>query len=169
MKPTLYPIPGPWVGQLAIAARPRGGEWLADEIDGLRRAGVEVVVSFLTNDEQLELELAEEADVCRAVGIDFVNHPIEDRGVPETMESFAELILLLSDRLNAGKSVALHCRLGLGRAALAAIALVVQAGVDLDAATASVAAARGCPVPETPQQRQFLRQFAQSVAASLVK
>ncbi len=29
---TLYWVRGPWPGKLALAARPRGGEWLDDEI-----------------------------------------------------------------------------------------------------------------------------------------
>jgi hypothetical protein len=41
--------------------RPRGGDWLADELRDLARAGVEVVVSMLSDAEAAELELAQEA------------------------------------------------------------------------------------------------------------
>jgi len=51
MNPDLFWIPGPWRGRLAVATRPRGGDWLADEAAGWRRAGLDVVVSLLENEE----------------------------------------------------------------------------------------------------------------------
>ena len=39
--------------------RPRGGDWLADEIRSLRACGVDVLVSLLTGEEVGELDLAE--------------------------------------------------------------------------------------------------------------
>ena len=50
MSPDLYWIVGPWRGRLAIAARPRGGDWLDDELSGWRQAGIDVVVSLLENE-----------------------------------------------------------------------------------------------------------------------
>jgi len=43
---------GFWPGRLGIAARPRGGDWLIDELRSWRKAGVHVVVSLLTPDEE---------------------------------------------------------------------------------------------------------------------
>ena len=43
MNPDLFWIPGPWRGRLAVATRPRGGDWLEDEVNGWRRAGLDVV------------------------------------------------------------------------------------------------------------------------------
>ena len=57
MRAELYWIEGPWPGRLAIVPRPRGGEWLEDEIRSWKQAGVNVVVSLLTNDEITELGL----------------------------------------------------------------------------------------------------------------
>ena len=36
----LYWISGPWAGKLAIAARPRGGDWLEDEIRDWKNGGI---------------------------------------------------------------------------------------------------------------------------------
>src|SRR5437870_3377638 len=44
-------IEAPWQGRLAISPRPRGGDWLEDEVREWRLAGVEAVVSLLTSDE----------------------------------------------------------------------------------------------------------------------
>jgi hypothetical protein len=57
MRPDLFWIPTPWLGRLAIAARPRGGEWLYDELSSLHAAGVDVIVSLLTEEETIELGL----------------------------------------------------------------------------------------------------------------
>jgi hypothetical protein len=40
-------IPGPWCGRLAVATRPRAGDWLEDEASGWRQAGRDLVVSPL--------------------------------------------------------------------------------------------------------------------------
>ena len=57
MKPDLFWIPGPWRGRLAVATRPRGGDWLEDEAIGWRRAGIDVIVSLLEEDEAAQLDL----------------------------------------------------------------------------------------------------------------
>jgi hypothetical protein len=38
-------------GRLAIAARPRAGDWLPDEVAGWRSEGVDVVISLLQPSE----------------------------------------------------------------------------------------------------------------------
>src|SRR5205823_15134454 len=80
--PAFYEIPGPWPGRLAIVPRPRGGDWLEDEVGAWSQAGLDVVVSLLTQDEVVDLDLAQEAELSRAKGIKFVAFPIPDRSVP---------------------------------------------------------------------------------------
>ncbi len=60
MDKEVFWITGPWPGRLAIALRPRGGDWLSDEIRSWRDMGLNVVVSLLTPNEILELELDQE-------------------------------------------------------------------------------------------------------------
>src|SRR5881392_3794728 len=105
MRAELYWIPGPWPGRLAILPRPRGGDWLADEVEAWRRAGVDVVVSLLTTDEVADLDLAAEGDLCRARGIEFLSFPIPDRGVPSSTAAVAALLTKLGDALAHGKTV----------------------------------------------------------------
>jgi hypothetical protein len=47
----LYWVDGPWPGKLALAARPRGGDWLGDEVVSWKRNGVDAVLSLLTPEE----------------------------------------------------------------------------------------------------------------------
>lgn len=165
MRTELFWIPGPWAGKLAIMPRPRGGDWLEDEIRSWHRAGVSVVVSLLTNDEIADLGLADEQPLCESVGIQFYRLPIPDRGVPPKPDEFVALVEHLGDHLATGAAVAIHCRQGIGRAAVVAIALLVTAGVEVEAAIRQVSEARTCGVPETREQRQWLTAFAESRTA----
>jgi protein-tyrosine phosphatase len=156
MKPRIYWIEGPWAGHLAILARPRGGDWLEGEIRDWKAAGIDVVVSTLTRDEIADLELDQEPAVCRANGMEYLSFSIPDRGVPTSVRSSSDLLHLLEGKLFQGKNVAFHCRQGIGRSALLAAGLLVLAGLEPVKALERVGAARGCTVPETAEQRDWL-------------
>jgi protein-tyrosine phosphatase len=163
MKSELYWVEGPWSGRLAIAPRPRGGDWLEDEVRTCKREGIDIVVSSLTDDESAELGLGDEGKLCRASGLAYVPFPVPDRGVPGSAAATRELVQRLGAELAAGKSVVIHCRQGVGRSALLAACLLAQAGFAVETAFASLAAARGCPVPETGEQRAWVLDFARSL------
>jgi hypothetical protein len=107
MRTELYWIEGPWPGRLAIMPRPRGGDWLEDEIAAWHRAGVDVVVSALTQEEVEELGLASEAEHCTASAIEYVVFPIPDRGIPDATKATAGLVGQLENCLASGKRVAI--------------------------------------------------------------
>src|SRR5437764_6510613 len=102
MRTELYWVPGPWSGLLAIMPRPRGGDWLEDEIQSWRRSGIDVVVSLLTPDEIADLSLVEEEELARSNGIQFFSFPILDRGVPSSREAVSELASKPAERLADG-------------------------------------------------------------------
>lgn len=162
MQTELYWIEGSWRGRLAIMPRPRGGDWLEDEIQSWRQAGIDVIVSLLTPEEESDLNLIAEEALSRANGIEFISFPIVDRGVPASSATFAEQLHSLADYLADGQNVAVHCRQGIGRAALVAICLLIMSGLEPAAAIERVGSARGCPVPETPEQRGWIMEFART-------
>jgi protein-tyrosine phosphatase len=162
MRTELYKIDGPWLGRLAIMPRPRGGDWLEDEIQSWRRSGVDAVVSLLTREEESELDLADEAELCRANGMEYVSFPIVDRSIPASLAAFSRQMAELAERLASGKKIAVHCRQGIGRAALVAICLLILSSVEPAAAIEQVSAARGRAVPETPEQKRWIADFAKS-------
>jgi protein-tyrosine phosphatase len=157
MIPDLFWITGPWRGRLAISTRPRGGDWLEDEIRGWRSAQVNSVVSLLEHDEEKQLELDREGEVAEAGGIHFISFPIVDRGVPTSILSTVSLLRSVSQRLERGENVAVHCRQGIGRAALFAAGTLMAAGKSPDAALEAVRSARGLNVPETQEQQEWLQ------------
>ena len=161
MRAQLYSIQGLLAGQLSIMARPRGGDWLPDEVKSLREAGVDVLVSLLTPEEVGELDLGEEAEYCSHQGIVFIALPIQDRSVPPFSESTFNFLEQLSKHLSEGKHVALHCRQGLGRAALMAASLMILSGYSPEQAFDFLSKARGYSVPETEEQRTWVVAFFQ--------
>jgi len=162
LNPKLYWITNASPGQLAISARPRGGDWLEDEIDGWRKQGVDVVVSLLTPSETAELNLKNEGGISKARGIRFLSFPIEDRGVPPSSAMVEHLVAQLVSELQQGRNVAVHCRQGIGRSSLITAALLISAGEDLREALQAVGKARGLEVPETIKQRRWLDEFARN-------
>lgn len=160
MRRDFYAISGPWPGTFAIAARPRGGDWLEHDLRGWRRAGVDIVVSLLEPDETSQLDLEEEASAASSNGIHFFSFPIPDRGVPRSRQAAAGLVAALSEALEAGQNVAVHCRQGIGRSGLIAAAVLSNSGISPEQAIQIVSAARGQAIPETAAQRLWIEQFA---------
>ena len=163
MTPDLFRIATDTLGRLAISARPRGGDWLSDEVAGWKRAGVTVVVSLLESEEERDLGLTDEATECAAHGLRFVPVPVPDRGTPTDTTAFAEAVHAVADELDNGEWVAVHCRQGIGRSGLCAVAVLRVLGVPTADAIVAASAARGRPVPETPEQTEWLRRFVPPV------
>jgi protein-tyrosine phosphatase len=159
VKPTLYTVNRPGPGRLSTMARPRGGDWLLDELRALRRAGIDVLVCALTHPELVELELTQEPAACATAGLEFMAVPIPDRGLPDD-RALQPVLDHLHAALTAGRHVVTHCRAGIGRASLLAGALLVRDGLNPEQAWEQVAAARGLPVPDTDEQRQWLTRVA---------
>ncbi|HEV8415640.1 MAG TPA: dual specificity protein phosphatase family protein [Bryobacteraceae bacterium] len=157
MKPKLFWIPGPWRGKLAVASRPRGGDWLEDEIQGWRKAGLDVVVSLLEEDEAAQFELAHEGEVAESKGVGFISFPIPDREVPASTQEALSLFSTVAAALEEGKNIAVHCRQGIGRSGLIAAGVLLTSGMSVDKALEVVGAARGVTVPETPAQLQWIK------------
>ena len=140
--------------------RPRGGDWLDGEIRSLSKSGVNVLVSLLTADETAELELQDEERLCGECGLRFISFPIPDRGVPFSMPEAAQMVDLSLEELWAGKAVAVHCRMGIGRSALVAACLLKSQCIGVDEAFAMISRAMGFSVPDTEEQREWVEGFA---------
>jgi protein-tyrosine phosphatase len=160
----LFRIEGPWPGQLAISARPRGGDWLQQEILAWKRAGIDVIVSLLEPWEAADLNLANEASDSEANGIQFLSFPIVDRNIPTSSADVHGFLAKIDTELSQGKNVAVHCRQGIGRAGLIAAALLIERGLHPEEAIRRVSASRRVPIPETDEQRVWLESYAATSA-----
>jgi protein-tyrosine phosphatase len=160
MRAEIYWVAEISSARLATMPKPRGGDWLEDEIISLRGMGVDVLVSLLTDEEIIELSLADEALHCANNHIEFLRFPIPDHSVPPLNEKTAGVIHELWERLAAGKSIAIHCRAGLGRSSMIAACIMVLAGIDPNSVFDVIGAARGFTVPDTQEQRDLVAKFA---------
>jgi protein-tyrosine phosphatase len=169
MRKELYWIDGPWPGKLAIAARPRGGDWLRDDIANWKRAGINSVLSLLTPDEATDLDIRDEANEIRMQGMEFTSFPIPDRQIPKPEVKWGEVLERVARVLLSGKNVLVHCRQGIGRSGLAAACLLVKNGMSPGAAVESVSAARGASIPDTAEQRDWIDHYAVALVVSEMK
>ena len=160
MAGTLYWVHGPWTGKLALSARPRGGDWLKDEVASWKRDGIGSVLSLLTPEEDLELDLRDEGREVKKAGLEFWSLPIEDRQVPRSEAKLGAALDKVNLALSAGRNVLVHCRQGVGRTGLATVCLLVKNGMSPGAAIDLVSAARGVAVPETAEQREWIERYA---------
>ena len=164
MSTELHWVDGPWPGKLALAARPRGGDWLRDEIANWKRAGVHAILSLITAEEERDLDLRNEASDARQLGLEFSSFPIPDRQVPRSEAKLGEAPEKMNHMLSAGRNVLVHCRQGIGRTGLVAACLLVKSGMSPGAAVDVVSAARGVAVPETAEQRDWIERYAPAFA-----
>jgi protein-tyrosine phosphatase len=151
---------------LALAARPRGGDWLEDEIVAWRGAGIDAVVSLLTPEEERDLDLGREGHVVQEQGMKFVSFPIPDRQVPNSQTEMAAALERIDVELTAGKNVVVHCRQGIGRTGLVGACLLISKGLSPERAIKSLSAARGIPIPETEEQRRWIDHYAVIMAGT---
>jgi protein tyrosine phosphatase (PTP) superfamily phosphohydrolase (DUF442 family) len=159
MTTELHWLAGPWPARLAISARPRGGDWLEEEIGAWHRSGVGMIVSLLTLEEERELELADEGSIARSLGMSFMPVPVEDRQVPASASEIVAAVERIQNALHDGTSAVIHCRQGVGRAGLLASCVLIGIGDAPSAAMARVSEGRGIAVPETDAQRAWIEDY----------
>ena len=64
----MLPIPNrSWPGKLFVSSRPRGGDWLSDEIERWRQGGIQTALSLLTQEEESELGILSSQCLSRRI------------------------------------------------------------------------------------------------------
>ena len=155
--------------KLAFSPRPRGGEWLAEDLAQWRAGGVDTVVSLIEGAEERDLQLEQEALFCRTYGIEFVSFPIRDRSVPGSPDAVASLVDWIISDLRRGLGVVIHCRIGIGRSSLIAACVLHTLGHKYDTLFPILSRTRGVPVPDTPAQVEWVRRYTKGTTPSVVR
>jgi hypothetical protein len=143
-------------GFLAVSAHPAQFGNAAMMIRDMATGGVRQVVSLLQPDESRELGLGNEAALVIEQSMEFVSFPIPDLGLPGSIDDFAGLSQKLFHQVEAGINTLIHCRAGIGRSGLLAAAVLLHGGRSVQQAFMQVTQMRGCQVPETEQQGDWL-------------
>jgi protein-tyrosine phosphatase len=144
---------------MAIVLRPRGNDWLEDELRRMKQSGIETLVSMLEDSEADSLGLSDEQKLSEKIGLSFLSYPIPDRTTPSDISCFCKFIAGLENRLRAGERIGIHCRGSIGRASIAAACSLINLGWSPDAALSAIEEARGCQIPDTEEQRQWIMHY----------
>ena len=149
-------IKGNPAAPLAIVLRPEGGKHLLGELQRVRKAGIQTIVSLLEEDEADWLGLAEEGPLAASVGMRFLNYPIPDRNIPPDAAGFRALVAGLASSLRGGERIGVHCRGCIGRATVTAACTLIHLGWRPSEALAAIEKAREYPVPDTDEQLSWI-------------
>ncbi len=156
MGPDIYTVTEIGRGFLAVMAKPVAGEWIDDEFLGIARFGIKCLVSLLESHEIRDLGLSKAPMLCELNGVDYINFPIPDRGVPALSPKIYGLIEGIHQRIHRGENTVIHCRAGIGRTGLLAASILVKDGYSPVEAFALVSKARGVQVPDTQEQYDWV-------------
>jgi protein-tyrosine phosphatase len=146
-----------WItAQLAIIPKPAGDDLLDTEMLLLREAGIDVIVSMLQQGEAQALGLGNEEASAKHAGLLFINFPVPDGSIPPDKPRFDEFLKHLEDHLASGRRIGIHCHGCIGRSPVAVASLLIRSGIPPESAWIKIAASRGCPVPATTEQREWV-------------
>ncbi|MGE0768971.1 MAG: hypothetical protein AB7L90_21220 [Hyphomicrobiaceae bacterium] len=152
----IYWVDPPLGGRLAVVTRPRSQKHLA----ALKAAGIDMLISMLEPEEAVDVGLADEAAWCAQAGLEFLNVPISDHGVPSSFDVIESVMPELAERLRDGRGIAAHCYAGLGRSPLLIASVLIHHGLTDGKAIKAVSLARETWVPEMDSQHRWLLEFA---------
>jgi len=140
------------------------------ELDATRLREVyrtDILVSLIESHELAELQIPNLVEVMNGLGIDVIRHPIRDGSIPEDLEAFTAVVERIAGALEAGSTVVVHCKGGLGRAgttaACAAVALSGGTIAGRDAIELVRTYREGAV--ETLSQEEFIEAFRKSSAS----
>lgn len=140
------PLPENHAGRLAFGPRPRTPE----EVKGF-----DLVLCLLTDDEIAELDLH---------WLNPLRLPIPDRACPPDRARLALCIDEVLHCLSQGGSVLVHCRAGIGRAAMITACILAHLGVHQQI-WPLLAQVRGVSVPDTEEQIAWVARYIQELTA----
>jgi len=137
-----------------------GRKHLLADLEELKNWGVNGVVSFIEAHEFKMNKIEELPQLLKDAGIWWIHLPIIDMEI--TDQKFEDEWAVQGERirhaLRIGERVALHCYAGLGRTGMIGARLLVEMGMDNEAAIAAVRKPNRRRI-QTKRQAQFVRQI----------
>jgi protein-tyrosine phosphatase len=164
MRTTAWTVKTKGGGRVSIVPRPRGGDWLAEEMKALRKHGIDLLISAQPPVESGAYGLSDEGPAASAAGMAFLNIPIVDMAVPPDREQFLAALSGPIARVREGGHVAVHCFASRGRSGVIAGLLLAAGGLEPEDGLERMSKARGYRVPETDEQRAWMLETAKLLA-----
>lgn len=139
--------------------RPHGDESLQDDLSRLKNGGIQTLLSTVEDWESRMLGLANERAIAEGLGLHFISYPMQDRSTPAHREDFRRFVLSLVRRLQNGEKIGVHCRGCIGRSTVVTASTLITMGWSATDALDAIESARGCSVPDTEEQREWIMAF----------
>jgi ADP-ribosylglycohydrolase len=152
------------------------GRFLAGEypVTGGRRAAEERIGALLAAGLDLFIDLTEPGE-CPAYdkmlpgSVYYLRKPIPDHEIPRAAAHMREIQDEIARGLARGRRIYLHCRAGIGRTGTTVGCYLVEQGIDGEGALVelnrlwqqSTRAATWPEIPQTPEQHEYVRRWAQ--------
>ena len=124
---------------------------LRDDIRYLADEGIRYLVS-------LEHPSGHEKKACEDTGLQWSCFPVPDFNVPEDEDAFRYLVRNVTDAIDRGLPVCVHCRAGIGRTGMA-LSCIVGEYLHLPAGKAVASVRRQRSAIETDEQMEFITLF----------
>lgn len=121
-----------------------------------------ILVSLIEEQEYELYEMDGYADEARAADIEVEEWPIRDVDIPreDQVEEYADLVGKVIGFLREGRNTVVHCRGGKGRTGTLVCCVLVGLGDEANEAIRVASRARGTRVPDTEEQKEYIREFA---------
>lgn len=163
MKPLIFEVTT--IGQASLCIMPApSGRHLSRDLAFYRMLGVDKIVSLLEDKEAKKLGVHKEQALCEKLGLQFEQFAIPDQHTPD-ITTFQPFIETLYQELESGdiKTLAVHCRAGIGRTGVVAGCLLRRDGHRSDHAVKMMSDVRGYAMPQTEEQYHFIVNYPVSI------
>ena len=148
---------------LAPGKKDPGRQWDRELVEDVRRLretyGTSLIVSLIEEHEIKLLGVESLPSEAHRVDVRVRWLPIADASVPERAEDVVALVRVILASVQAGDTVVIHCRGGLGRSGLVAACCLVAQGTDAAAAMRIVRQSRPGAI-ENRSKESFVVRFA---------
>jgi len=152
MKPDIYHVEYIGSGSLSVMAKPESGQRIDDEFKGIRDFGIDRIVSLLEKQEAIDLGLGQEDLLAKKYDMEFVSFPIQDMGLPNSVEQYLQFSKRLHEECAGGLHTVVHCHAGIGRSGIIAAGVLLCSGYDPHDAISHISTKRGMKIPDTQKQ-----------------
>lgn len=156
-------------GKLGIMTRPSGEVHLEVELQTVKRADTDILVSLLEKKEIKEIGLWDEHLYAKKHGMRFIHFPIPDRNIPTDTDKAYGLVKEIASALEEGKNVVIHCRKSIGRSPMLAASVMVWLGASPKKAFQHIKKIRRAQVPDQLSQLRWVEELATLVPDSRKK
>lgn len=149
-------LPKSVTGRLFLHSMPGMRESFSEFVLIAQKENIQKIVS-LTGMDEINFYSPEYAEFIESSSRPSVKiFSIPDFGVPDTLDSFINLIRIYCDFLKKGENILVHCRMGIGRTGIFAVALLIAIGFTQYEAESIIRKAGAGP--QTREQRALLSQ-----------